>query len=1106
MEINYIFGNNKTGKTSFIVDIVKKLNNDKQKVLVVVPEQINLTVEKLIVDKIGTITNTQVYSFLRLSNKIFQESGTRQLTNLEETGKVMLLKLIVNKNEKKFKYYKKSSFNYGFISEVSEFISEVFKNNITTEEIQQIIDNDSISDIIRFKLYDILLIIKDYSKYLDEKLFICDDTLNILTDKLSDSKYMENINVVFDGFYGFTDQEYNIINKILTKAKSVTFTFNVNVKNKTVYFNNINKFDPYFETKKMVNKISDIINENKLKISNIKILDEKLDTKKDIDYLKANYFAYKKVESFQCVPQNIKLIFNKNKVDECINISKQICNLINNGYKFSDIKIICGDISEYKTVLKGIFIEYGILFFIDEKDTIMLNSLVRLILTSLTAISTNFSFESVMNLIKIDLFYTNDFEELEIEIFENYLLEYGIKGYQFKNEFAYGKNNKNYNLEAINNTRIKIIHKLEPILNNFGISKKYSVMEFSTKLYNFLEFNNILEKIQVIINCATNDKNFKRKSEYEQIWGKFISLLEKIVEILGDEQVTIKEFHDILKSGFETITLGVIPFSQNEVIVSDYQRSKLSKTKVVFILGAKDTSFPIRPKESSVISDNERKMLNSENQKIITSSELFLKQNLLIYDCLVSAGEKLFLSYSYFSLDGSENTQALVFKKICEMYPKIQSIKNDNMIVTNKKMMLSYAIQILKKDENCISEKEKQFLDAYKADNNYKDKIEIIEKVLKGYLPDQLISSQSIHNTYGSTMQTSISKLEKYVKCPFAYFLEYNLKLKDRKTFEILHLDIGNIFHEILDEFTIIIKDRSIKFEDVEYEIIDELVEQIVSNLDEDKYLFVFNNSYRYINYLERIKNIAKSSIYALSKHLKHGKFDIFKSELSFGSKEISEIIINIDDEKKIKLTGKIDRVDIYEDDEKRYVKIIDFKTGFKQYDEKEVLLGTQIQLLTYLDILIKQGNKIFGGSKVYKYIEGGVYYFEIKNPSVNYENGDTPDKIKEKLFKEFSLQGVTNADDKIVFKVDENLENKGKSNIIPVSIKKDGDFSKNSKVYTTEQFSEIREKVNKKIIEISKDIYSGKIDIDYNKADELKVCKYCDFSGICKRDKAFTE
>ncbi len=1108
MEVNYIYGNNKTSKTKSIVEIAKDFQQKGEKTVVIVPEQINLTTEMFLLDELQSILNVQVYSFQRLSNKVFGESGIRNLINLEETGKIMLLKLILNRNEKRFLYYKRSSFKSGFANELSEFLSEFYKNDITQEELDNLINNEDVKEIVRLKLHDIKIILEEYNNYLSEKFISSDETLDLLANKMSDSTYLKDINVIIDGFYGLSEQEYKVVRNLLKMAKSFTITFNVNIKRETDYFTSLNKFDPYFETKKMVNKITDIIKEENLNVSKISLISEDLDINRDLDFLKYNFFMYKNVSKFEGEVENIELLSSRNKIEECDNIAKKIVQLSNSGYAFNEMKVICSDVSEYKTLLQGVFLQYDIPFFIDEKDSIVTNSLVEFIINSIDVFVSNFSFEKVMNLLKIDLFYEDSFEEFEIEIFENYLLEYGIKGYQFANEFTYGKNNKRYDLEKINLTRSKVIEKLSPFTKDITSSKKYETTELCKRLYDLLMSNNTIEKIDNIIEKSVESNNLKRKQEYEQIWDKIINLIDKIVDVFGSEMVTVKQFGELVKEGLESTTLGMIPMSQDEVTVGDYSRSKFRKSKVVFVMGAKDDSYPVKPKENSVITDVERQGLKKYSEKITTVSDIFLKQNLLIYDILVTASEKLIISFPVFTLNSNQNTEALFIKKIKDMFPNISYNSTNEIIITNKRTMFPLIIDIIKKQKIGIdvTENELEFLRTYEEDGSYCHDIEIIKNVIDGYKPNQILSQNSIYSIYENKMQTSVSKLESYAKCPFAYFLQYNLRLKDRKMFEVLHVDIGTVFHAILDEFNKTIDDLGIKFQEVTEAQISEIVEDVVENLDKNEFLLIFNNSYRYSYYLERIKEIAKSSIGALSIHLREGDFSIFKSEFEFGQDKISKIVINIDDEKEIELTGKVDRIDILEDGENRYVKVLDYKTSHKKFNEDDVVLGTQLQLLTYLDILIKKGNEIFGGNKEFKYLPGGIYYFEIKSPKVNEVMEKNSEVIKQKILSEFKLEGVTNSSDKLYTKVDNNLENGSSSDIIKVRVKKDGDLYSDSSVYTNEQFDEIRAKVNEKIVEISKNIFDGKIDIDYDKSENLKACKYCNFSGVCKRDLSVKE
>lgn len=1104
MEIKYIFGNNKTQKTTKIAEIAKEFQKNNEKCVVIVPEQMNLLTEKFLLEELNSILNIQVYSFLRLSNRVFQDISIRGLVNLDETGKIMLLKLIANRKENEFKYYKKNVFKTGFIEELSEFISEFFKSNVTLDEINGLINNSELSEVLRLKLHDIKIILDEYSVFLESKFISSDDSLDLLTTRISKSTYLKNINVIIDGFYGLTEQEYKVINELVKHIKSLTITFNINSSKEIAYFSNLNKFDPYFEPKKMCNKITDILNNNNLKVNNIILVKDLENQKPDLFHLKNNYLKVKSPEIFLEKTDNIELLYAKNKVQEVETIAKKIVDYKNNGYLFSDIKVICGDINEYKSVASGIFDLYEIPYFIDEKDNINNNSLIKLVNAFLYIVCADFSFDSVMNLLKIDLYNEDKMSDLEVEIFENYLLEYGIKGFQFKNEFTYGSSNKKYMLEEINNIRVKIIDSISSFSYELKLNKKYNIRELAKRTVNFLEYNDITIKIENIIENASKNNDLKRKQEYEQIWDKFINVIEKVVDILGEENVTIKQYSEIISQGLEATKLGMIPLAIDEVTVGDYQRSKLSKSKVVFLIGVKDDSFPVRPKESSVLLDQEKDLINKHVEKIQTVKDVFLKQNLLIYDCIVTSSEKLIVSYPYYTFTGGINNESIVMKKLNTIFPNISHTNISDVIITNKKTMVTYLCVLLKKHKMNIglTQNENEFINTYLNDELYKNKIEILNKVIDGYKPEQILSKNAINSLYYNKMDTSISRLEKYAKCPFSYFLEYNLKLKDREIFEVMSVDIGVVFHDILDRFLKYVDNNGLEFSELDEDIINQIVDNILNNLTTQEIMLIFRSSARYAHYLERIKEISKKSIFALSKQLSYGEFKVYDTEFQFGRDYVSKIVFELNNGKKIELSGVVDRIDIYEEDNKRYIKVIDFKSSRKEYDENEVIFGTQIQLLTYLDVLIKKGNDIFNSDKSYTYLPGGVYYFELKNPKLNELITNDPEEIKKNLLKEFMLNGVTNADISVVNKIDKHIEETRKSDIIKVTLKNDNSFYKYSSVYTEEEFRDIREKVNSKIEELGSEIFDGKIDINYEQSEFLRGCNYCNFSAICKRDK----
>lgn len=175
-----------------------------------------------------------------------------------------------------------------------------------------------------------------------------------------------------------------------------------------------------------------------------------------------------------------------------------------------------------------------------------------------------------------------------------------------------------------------------------------------------------------------------------------------------------------------------------------------------------------------------------------------------------------------------------------------------------------------------------------------------------------------------------------------------------------------------------------------------------------------------------------------------------------------------------------------------KYLRIIDYKSSVKDIDLNSVSYGLQLQLLTYLDAIIKEENAE----------PAGVLYFSLIEPIINSEKKKTKEELEDEIRKRFKMKGLVLADVKVVKMMDKNLES-GYSEMLPVYIGKDDEISqKSSSVATKEQFEILQRYITKLIKNISKDILSGNIEIKPYYKDKKTPCEYCEYKGICQFDK----
>ena len=561
MGLRFIYGTAGTGKSEFCFNEIKNNIKNKEKIYIITPEQFSYSAEKKLLEKINTnaSVNAEVISFNRIANRVFTEVGGANEVLISKSSKAMLIYSILEKEKKNLKFLNSSDDNIDIIlKEITEFK----KHNITTlniEEENKKIENPELNQ----KLNEINLIYKIYEENIKNKFIDEEDILTKLAEKIPESKMFDNSIVYIDEFAGFTKQEYNIVEKILEKAKQV---------NITICADNLEE---------NTNKESDIFYFNKQFAKLLTDCGQNVDKKQEKSILLKNKYRFKNIELkhleeniynnsyniFKNEPKNIKLFLASSPYTEIEKIAQEINKLVREEkYKYNEIAIITKNIENINNIAKAIFSKYNIPIFIDEKSEITENILIKYILSILEIYTTNWSTEAVFNYIKSDFLEIN---KNDIYKLEKYCQKMGI------NRNKWYKNNwkENENLR-------KII--VEPLLKlKQEIDKEKSAKNISENIYKYLIKNNIEEKINKKINKI---KKEEIKEEYKASLNILTDVLDEIVTFFKDEKITIQKYKEILKIGLKNKEFGKIPQNIDQVILGDIDRTRSHKVKAVFIL------------------------------------------------------------------------------------------------------------------------------------------------------------------------------------------------------------------------------------------------------------------------------------------------------------------------------------------------------------------------------------------------------------------------------------------------------------------------------------------------------------------------------------------
>lgn len=920
MALRIIYGKPGSGKSSYCFSEIASLIEKEKKIYVITPEQFSFTAEQKLMETIDTkaVMNAEVVTLSRMSYRVLNEVGGSNKSSLSKCGKAMLIYSILSQYKSDLKFLGKTDEN---IDLSMRAITEFKKHKVSVDVLKEEATNNE-DAYLRTKLSDMVLIYEKFEEKIVDHYIDETDLLDFLSNNLDKTDIVKDSIIYIDEFAGFTKQEYEVIKELVRQAKQVNITVCVdNLETDT----NPDQ-DIYYSNKITIRKLLNLVEENELKIEKPVNLERIYRFKtEELKHLSENIYNIKSTKYEKNV-ENIELFLAKNEYSEIENVAKKIKKVVREEkLRYKDIAIITKDIESYSSLVRAIFNQYDIPVFIDEKRDLNQNIIIQYILAILEVLNKNFANEAVFSYIKLGFC---NIENDEIFKLENYCNKWGIKQNKWKKDFIYELDNENkkQEVERLNQLRKEIINPLLKLQEQ--IKKERTATGITKALYQFIIQENVEEKVLKKIQELEEINLLDLANEYKMSYQIIINILDEIISIFKDDKMTIDGYSKILKIGLKNSGLGKIPGTQDQVIFGDVERSRSHKVQAVFIIGLNDGVFPSVNKDEGFLNDADREKLKEHNIELAKGTiENLYEDNFNIYKAFTTAEKKLYLSYTSADSEGKTQRPSILLNKIKRIFPKLEE-KSD--VINKNYEIVNTTITYEELIENIAKLKSKEKIDDiwYEIYNYYRNQIEWNNKLqedleaLKYTNIPKDISQENIDKLYGNTLNTSVSRLERYRSCPFSYYLEYGLNLKERETLRVQSFNTGSFMHETIDQFFEQVNEEGLNLAELEEEQIMKIVSKIIDeNLNLSKN-FVFTATAKYKVLVRRLKKIVSKALKYIIQTIIYSDFRIAGTEVEFSPKgEYKPIILELENGKKIEITGKIDRIDTANSEDRKILK-----------------------------------------------------------------------------------------------------------------------------------------------------------------------------------------
>ena len=1106
MGLQFVTGPSGAGKSHSLYERVIKssLENEGENYIFVVPEQSTLQTEMELVKRhpCQGILNIEVLSFARLAYNIMAETNTAGLPFLDDLGKSLVIRKVAGEKKAEYKVMGNELRKTGYVNEVKSIISEFMQYGIAPKDVEGFIEKLEHRKLLQYKLKDMKSIYEGFEEYRKEKYLTSEELLTVFSSIIEKSDKIKRSTIVLDGYTGFTPVQLKVVEQLLLHAKEVIVS--VTLGNEVSLLGENKPYELFHMSKTMIQSIEQLAKtQGIVRRKDVRIqtpIVKRYENNPPMAFLEQNFFRYKKA-GYEKEQDNIQIHCAINPIEELEFCAREIKKLTLQKYRYRDIAVIAGEIGDYAEHIEEVFEKYQIPVFIDAKRPLVNNVMVEFLKSALEVFVTDFKYESVFRFLKTGI---HDFGEEELDVLENYIRGNGIRGIKKYREkwlrpLQYMEAEE---LEHMNCLREKLLSLFEETYKVMR-SKKTTVKEKTVCFYEFMEKFHLASKMEEYAVFFENQGKPSLAKEYAQVYEKVMKVLEEMVQLLGDECITLEDYRDILETGFLEVRIGVIPAGTDVVTLGELERSRLEHIKVLFVLGVNDGKMPKKASNKGVFSELEREEMVKNNMILSpTVKEQSFIQRFYLYMQLTKPKDKLYLSYAKANGAGDLLRPSYLIQTFLKMYPMIQVIeesekKKEEYLVTPENALQYLAEGYGDYREGEETESWNALYTWYQQQETYLPILEKLKEACFYENKETEIGKAAAHALYGTTLTNSVTRLEKYAQCAYAHFLMYGLQIKEREEYKFAEVDLGNVLHMALEIFSKRLEESDYTWFDAPKEYMEELSEKSVEESVIKYGNTVLFQTERDKYKMSRAKQLMKTTVMALSSQLRKGKFSPKNYELGFSvATDMEDVTIVLSEEEKLRLKGRIDRVDTYEDNEKLYVKVIDYKSGNTNFQMVALYHGLQLQLVLYMDAAMKSLAK----KTEKKVIPAGIFYYNINDPMVDGEPGDTPETIDAKIKEKLRMNGLVNGKEEVVNLLDSQFEKK--SDVIPVTKNKDGSLSKASKVVEEADFGLLMEYVNKKIATLGKEILRGDVRIQPYEMDQRTACDYCNYKGICGFDK----
>lgn len=1078
--LEFLCGSAGSGKTE---EIYRRAEADAalgKAVFILVPEQYSMYSERELILRLGLKAQSkiQILTFSRLSNMVFSRLGPLRTRYIDNAGKYLAACRAVQLTKQKLTVFSRNAGQQGFAKLLVSIISEFKRYGITPAALNQAAEKSNDSALCA-KLRDLSVIYEKFDELVCENHANTEDNLTVALSKLPDCDFLSGT-VYVNFFRSFTPTEHRALNEIIKKSDLCVALCTDTLSAPS------NVFSTQIRTYGLLKKAAEDMG---IAVKQPVFLTEekRFAENPELKHLKDGYFSHS-AKKMSGNPSSIHLYRPSNRgseVRECARLIRRLCRT--EGLSQNDFLILTGNMADYELLIPSVFEEYGISFFLDRKIKLTESPLMRMVISILEIAAFGFSYERVMTVVRSGFW---NIEREVADIFENYVLAADITHKQWNSTepWVYNPRAAAFDMETVNKAKASVLHPIIELLHAF--SGRKTVGEICQRLCEWFNSLGLCETVTSKIDEYTATGDLELAEQLHRVWDSFVSVINQISECMPDTYATFTEFYELFTATCGELSVGIIPPTQDRVVISEVSRFRSTGTKIVMVLGVCDRAFPRSCMTEGLLSDAERIRLSELG--LTTAPDACTRQReelFLIYSVLTTASRELYMFSPVSDRDGKSLGSSEIFKRIKgALFPDLEIRSEETGVEAFESSTAAFSYltaQLIKLgfDPDSYPPHLKQLYDYFWALPAYRFKLSGLKNmyISKGEPPQ--ISKKTAERLYGFPLVLSVSKLEKYNSCAFSFFMRYGLFAEERMLGGLKATDTGTLLHNVLSNY--FEANRNADYAAITRDMCTADISNIVNRLARDSKNEMFTSSNYYGYMLLRLKSIAAATAWKLVKFYEHSSFRPEGFEISFGSRGKLPAYEIPSDNGGVRLEGFIDRIDKAAVGEKSCIIITDYKSSEKRMEPALIDAGITIQPLIYANAAARSFDGCEPVSMMYLQMNDPILKCDTAPDGLEWERGMN-DGIR--------AHGIFLDEPAVIEAIDNRVNDKNAVHYISCDKKS---------ALSRELFESKLKDAEACASRTADSIISGQIDASPHAVSGFDPCAYCPYGAVCLKNES---